>query len=303
MRKQLRTNIEIGDANYVKPGEFFMTLSNDGKTPTSIQRRKDNLDMEVILGEGSGSEDNSRALKLNLTEEQANEFINGQPIALSQITDEIFEDLSQDKYDSIVLNFGVDINPQQDPPVTINFNKTITFPVWDAKTKEDFTSNGDNISEDTIIAGPSYKPSDDQFTSLGINLYRDRDDGYYLGMGGGAGYIPAPYISTRTGVDTEDGIKLNISARWLDWLSTYQSHYQSHGQGIIIDAQYYRFYSSSELTEFLNTTERTFPTWSNMFVVEDLGQNRTYMIGPPPEDQEQNYVLLTDVTGWDGGIK
>ena len=269
MRKQLRTNIEIGDANYVKPGEFFMTLSNDGKTPTSIQRRKDNLDMEVILGEGSGSEDNSRALKLNLTEEQANEFINGQPIALSQITDEIFT----------------------------------TFPVWDARTKEDFASNGDNISEDTIIAGPSYKPSDDQFISLGINLYRDRDDGYYLGMGGGAGYIPAPYISTRTGVDTEDGIKLNISARWLNWLSTYQSHYQSHGQGIIIDTQYYRFYSSSELTEFLNTTERTFPTWSNMFVVEDLGQNRTYMIGPPPEDQEQNYVLLTDVTGWNGGIR
>lgn len=301
MRKQIKPSLEIGDINYVKPGEFFVTLSDDGKTPTSVQRRKDNLDMEVILGEGSSSEDNSRALKLNLTEAQANELVSGEPLVLSQITDEIFEDLSQDKYDSIVLNFEVDINFQQDPPVTINFNKTTTFPVWDAKTKEDFTRNGDDISEDTIIAGPSYKPSDDPFISLGINLYRDRD-GYYLGMGGGAGYIPAPYISTRIGVDTEDGIKLNISARWLAWLSAYQTHSQSNGQGIIIDSTYYRFYSSSELAEFLNTTERTYPTWSNMFVVEDLGENRTYMIGPPPEDQLQNYVLLTDVTGWNGGL-
>lgn len=49
MRKQITFKIEVGDANYVKPGEYFGVLSADGTTITSIQRRGDDLSLEPIV--------------------------------------------------------------------------------------------------------------------------------------------------------------------------------------------------------------------------------------------------------------
>lgn len=48
MRKQIKLTVEIGDANYVKPGEYFAILAPDGKTIVSLQRREDNLSMTTI---------------------------------------------------------------------------------------------------------------------------------------------------------------------------------------------------------------------------------------------------------------
>jgi len=49
MRKTLKISMECGDANYVKPGEYFAVLTPDGKSIASIQRRKDDLSMETIV--------------------------------------------------------------------------------------------------------------------------------------------------------------------------------------------------------------------------------------------------------------
>lgn len=49
MRKRLKINIECGDANYVKPGEYFANLSADGKSIVSLQKRLDDLSMETVV--------------------------------------------------------------------------------------------------------------------------------------------------------------------------------------------------------------------------------------------------------------
>jgi hypothetical protein len=49
MRKQIEIKIEIGDANYVKPGELFGELSSDGTVLTAIKRRKNDLTFETLV--------------------------------------------------------------------------------------------------------------------------------------------------------------------------------------------------------------------------------------------------------------
>lgn len=49
MRKLITLKIEVGDANYVKPGELFGELSADGTTLTAIKRRDDNLNLTTIV--------------------------------------------------------------------------------------------------------------------------------------------------------------------------------------------------------------------------------------------------------------
>lgn len=49
MRKRLKINIECGDVNYVKPGEYFANLSSDGKSIVSLQKRLDDLSMETVV--------------------------------------------------------------------------------------------------------------------------------------------------------------------------------------------------------------------------------------------------------------
>lgn len=49
MRKLINLPIEIGDANYVKPGELFGELSSDGKTITAIKIRRDDLTLETMV--------------------------------------------------------------------------------------------------------------------------------------------------------------------------------------------------------------------------------------------------------------
>lgn len=48
MKKRFKLNVECGDINYVKPGEYFAELSEDGKTIVSLQQRQDDLSMKVI---------------------------------------------------------------------------------------------------------------------------------------------------------------------------------------------------------------------------------------------------------------
>jgi hypothetical protein len=49
MKKRIKLYIECGDINYVKPGEYFATLSPDGKTIVSLQQRQDDLSMKTIV--------------------------------------------------------------------------------------------------------------------------------------------------------------------------------------------------------------------------------------------------------------
>lgn len=49
MRKLIELKIEVGDANYVKPGELFGELSADGTVLTAIKRRCDDLSLETLV--------------------------------------------------------------------------------------------------------------------------------------------------------------------------------------------------------------------------------------------------------------
>ena len=61
MRKQVKFSIEVGDANYVKPGEYFAELTNDGKEISAIYRREDDLSLKSLVSETLALEDNKAA--------------------------------------------------------------------------------------------------------------------------------------------------------------------------------------------------------------------------------------------------
>lgn len=48
MRKQIELKIEVGDANYVKPGEYFAQLDTNNQL-TAIKRRNDDLTLTDIV--------------------------------------------------------------------------------------------------------------------------------------------------------------------------------------------------------------------------------------------------------------
>lgn len=48
MRKQIELKIEVGDANYVKPGEYFAQLDANNQL-TAIKRRNDDLSLTDIV--------------------------------------------------------------------------------------------------------------------------------------------------------------------------------------------------------------------------------------------------------------
>lgn len=49
MRKQIKLNVEIGDANYVKPGEYFAELTPDGKEIATLKKRNGSLELVTLL--------------------------------------------------------------------------------------------------------------------------------------------------------------------------------------------------------------------------------------------------------------
>lgn len=61
MRKRLTLDIEIGDVNYVKPGEYFAELSADGTTITAIKKRLDDLSMQTVVSTPLSIENNKAA--------------------------------------------------------------------------------------------------------------------------------------------------------------------------------------------------------------------------------------------------
>lgn len=296
MRKQLKTNVEIGDANYVKPGEFFMTLSNDGKTPTSIQRRKDNLDMEVILGKGSDSGDGGKAFRLNLTAEQLESFINGNDTVAPQITPEIFAALRGGEYDSIILNMALEGFDEESGNPIIDYNDTSTLPILSEKTRKNLEMP--TYFDDWVIAGDSYEFTS-EIAASGLGIWKDEnDDVYYIGMGSGRfviACIPAPYINTATGTASGNKLLLDIPPTWLYWVS----QYRNSGKGIIIDSDFYPFYTNQQAKAFLNTTH--YEGGFNLILVGNWSGDKTtgnqYVITLSPTDKK---VVLDDVTNWDG---
>jgi len=48
MRKRIKFDVEIGDANYVKPGEYFAELSADGSTIIALKKRRADLILETV---------------------------------------------------------------------------------------------------------------------------------------------------------------------------------------------------------------------------------------------------------------
>lgn len=61
MRKQFKLEVEVGDANYVKPGEYFAELTDDGKEISAIYRREDDLSLKSLVSETLALEDNKAA--------------------------------------------------------------------------------------------------------------------------------------------------------------------------------------------------------------------------------------------------
>lgn len=62
MKKRIKLYMECGDINYVKPGEYFATLSPDGKSIVSIQQRQDDLSMKTIVSNQDDSNETVSAL-------------------------------------------------------------------------------------------------------------------------------------------------------------------------------------------------------------------------------------------------
>jgi hypothetical protein len=60
MRKRFKLDVECGDANYVKPGEYFATLSEDGRKIISLQMRNDDLTMSTIAATPVPTEEKSQ---------------------------------------------------------------------------------------------------------------------------------------------------------------------------------------------------------------------------------------------------
>lgn len=70
MRKQLKLTVEIGDANYVKPGQYFATINDKGEI-TSLKRREDNLELKEIAETPLALEDNKEVTVKSLSNGKA----------------------------------------------------------------------------------------------------------------------------------------------------------------------------------------------------------------------------------------
>lgn len=57
MRKQVEIKIEIGDANYVAPGKYFLEL-DESNQPVALKIREDDLTLRTVLGGVAELEDN-----------------------------------------------------------------------------------------------------------------------------------------------------------------------------------------------------------------------------------------------------
>ena len=62
MRKQIELKIEVGDANYVKPGEYFAQLDANNQL-TAIKRRNDDLTLTDVVDTPLVLEDNKTLSK------------------------------------------------------------------------------------------------------------------------------------------------------------------------------------------------------------------------------------------------
>lgn len=60
MRKQIELKLEVGDANYVKPGEYFGTLDANNKL-TAISVRQDDLTLKPLVDTPVAVETNKAA--------------------------------------------------------------------------------------------------------------------------------------------------------------------------------------------------------------------------------------------------
>ena len=66
MRKQVKLKFEVGDSNYVKPGEYFVEFAADGKTISAIYKRLDDLTLQKAVIGALNIEDN-KAVTANNT--------------------------------------------------------------------------------------------------------------------------------------------------------------------------------------------------------------------------------------------
>jgi len=62
MRKQIEMKIEVGDANYVKPGEYFAVLDANNKL-IAIKQRQDDLSLKEIVDTPVAVESNKTLTK------------------------------------------------------------------------------------------------------------------------------------------------------------------------------------------------------------------------------------------------
>ena len=67
MRKQKKFTAEMGDANYVKPGEYFVELSADGTEIVSLKKRQDDLSLKEVASTPLVIENNKTATATGAT--------------------------------------------------------------------------------------------------------------------------------------------------------------------------------------------------------------------------------------------
>lgn len=237
MKKQLKTKVEIGDENYVAPGEFFLEIGEDNKVPTALKRRKDDLTMETILGSGSG--DDSKTFRMNFTETEWEDFHMYGSITLTNISEEDLTKLGNGGYKEVVISV---------------YNTDIAYPIWYEQTRHDF-ENADagveiNPTDDTVVCvfGDSY--SDVTYATYYIT---NDKNGISLISASGFGFVPAPHLNYYVDdfhyyKDSGNPTQLGTS----NWFYQYMS--RGGCKGITMaDCDFYPIYDSATINDAVRT--------------------------------------------------
>jgi len=288
MRKQIKPSLEIGDVNYVKPGEFFVTLSADGKTPTSVQRRKDNLDMETILGQGGGSDN-----VISITSAQEEDLrMNG----YTELPEMSAEWLSNFNSKEVILKIDDSDEPEHH------------YPVWDEYTINSYLRFTESALDDAdLVFGGAYTPT---YTPTYGIIFDDEVGGYILfSCQDRFGFLPCPYFGEVTGAGlpsllggSEPYTVLYTETAWFDIFLDPNNY-----AGIMLgDNNFYPFYNSTVSSAAYNALggDTTFGSGNDVFFLGFVvqGQDTITQSGQQIaiwcDHMEMDQIKVANVTGW-----
>ena len=238
MKKQLKTKVEIGDENYVAPGEFFLEIGEDNKVPTALKRRKDDLTMETILGSGSG--DDSKTFRMNFTEAEWEDFGMNRSITLTDISEEDLTKLGNGGYKEVVIS--------------VDGRVECTLPIWYEQTRHDFENADAGVdtspTDDTVVC-----VFGDSYTTVTYRTYYiiNDKDGISLVSDAGFGFVPAPHLNYYVDdfhyyKDSGNPTQLGTS----NWFYQYMDYDRCKGI-TMADCDFYPIYDSATINDAVRT--------------------------------------------------